>query len=84
MEKQNLRDAVTAIVARQLNRAIEDCRPGADIVQDLGGDALDVLEIGMAIEERFGIDLRDDEFAGGFKTIDDIVGILRDLSRDAA
>jgi acyl carrier protein len=41
--------------------------PEAHIVNDLGADSLDVVELLMAIEERFGIELDDDEFIRWFE-----------------
>lgn len=50
---------------------------GADtnIIEDLGADSLDVVELVMAAEEYFGIKIEDEDIAG-LKTIGDAVSYL--------
>ncbi len=44
----------------------------ADLADDIGIDSLDAVELGMALEEKFGIKIPDEELAN-FKTVKDIV-----------
>jgi acyl carrier protein len=44
----------------------------ADLSDDIGIDSLDAVELGMALEESFGIKIPDEELAN-FKTVKDIV-----------
>jgi acyl carrier protein len=45
---------------------------GASFTEDLGADSLDVVELVMALEEEFGIDIPDDDVAN-IKTVGDVV-----------
>jgi acyl carrier protein len=45
--------------------------PGANILDDLGADSLDVVELVMSLEDEFDIEVPD-EVVEGMRTIDDI------------
>lgn len=53
----------------------EHVTDGADLTDDLGGDDLSRLELVMALEEAFGIDLTDDEIEE-FRTVADVVRLI--------
>lgn len=52
---------IKAVIAKQLNIAAEDIRDDALIVDDLGAHSLDAVELLMALEERFGISIPDED-----------------------
>ena len=54
-------DKVVEIVCNQLSVNKEDVTPDASFVQDLGADSLDTVELVMAFEEEFGLEIPDDE-----------------------
>ena len=54
-------DKVVEIVCNQLSVNKEDVTPDASFVEDLGADSLDTVELGMAFEEEFGLEIPDDE-----------------------
>jgi len=57
--------------------AEEDVTMGAELCDGLGMDDLDIVEMAMAIEERFlGGDSIDDEVAFSWETVDDVVNYL--------
>lgn len=60
-----------AIIADQLGVDESDVVPDANILDDLGADSLDVVELVMAIEEAFGIEIPDDE-VDAMRTIGDV------------
>lgn len=68
-------DAVRRLLAEQLAIEPDECTPDALVEGDLGADSLDGIEIVMAIEERFGVELPD-ETAEQFATVGDIVAWL--------
>jgi acyl carrier protein len=63
---------VTSIIGEHL--AVDEAQlvPEANLVDDLGADSLDVVELVMALEEAFGIDVPDDDVEN-IRTIRDIV-----------
>lgn len=54
-------DKVSAIIAKQLGVKIEEVTPQATFVDDLGADSLDTVEIVMALEEEFKIEIPDED-----------------------
>jgi len=54
-------EKVKAIIAEQLGVKAEEVTPEASFVDDLGADSLDTVELGMAFEEDFGIEIPDED-----------------------
>jgi len=54
-------DKVKSIIADQLGVKIEDVKPEALFVDDLDADSLDTVELIMALEEEFGIEIPDED-----------------------
>jgi acyl carrier protein len=63
------------IVALQLGIEAAKVRPEADFSKELGADSLDVVELVMAIEEAFEVDI-DDEAAGNIFTVQDVLDYI--------
>ena len=56
-----MEDKVKAIIAEQLGVDIEQVKPETSFVDDLGADSLDTVELVMALEEEFGIEIPDED-----------------------
>ncbi len=54
-------DRVKKIIVEQLGVEEEDVTPEASFVEDLGADSLDTVELVMAFEEEFDIEIPDEE-----------------------
>lgn len=54
-------ERVKKIIADQLGVEPENVTPEATFVEDLGADSLDIVELVMALEEEFGIEIPDEE-----------------------
>ena len=54
-------DKVVEIVCNQLTVNKEDVTPDSSFVEDVGADSLDTVELVMAFEEEFGLEIPDDE-----------------------
>ncbi len=52
---------VKAIIAEQLGVKVEEVTDTASFVDDLGADSLDTVELVMALEEEFGIEIPDED-----------------------
>ena len=52
---------VKSIIAEQLGVKIEEVTESASFVDDLGADSLDTVELVMALEEEFGIEIPDED-----------------------
>ena len=66
---------VTEIIADQLGIAVEEVRPEHTFTDDLGADNLDFLELVMALEEEFNIDI-DDESAEKLQSVEDVIDYI--------
>ncbi len=57
----SVEDKVTQIIVDQLGVEASEVMPGASFVDDLGADSLDRVELVMAFEEAFGLEIPDDD-----------------------
>ncbi len=57
----SVQDRVKAIIVEQLGVDAEEVAPDASFVEDLGADSLDTVELIMAFEEEFGVEISDDD-----------------------
>ena len=54
-------DKVKAIIAEQLGVKPEEVTPDASFIDDLGADSLDTVELIMALEEEFSVEIPDED-----------------------
>jgi len=54
-------DRIKAIIAEQLGVKQEEVSDQAKFIEDLGADSLDTVELVMALEEEFGIEIPDED-----------------------
>ena len=72
-----LEDRVSAIVVEQLGVSKEELAPEASFIDDLGADSLDIVELVMAMEEEFDIEIPDDD-AEKIQTIGDAFAYIKE------
>ena len=70
---------VREIIVNELGVEPEKVADNASFVEDLGADSLDTVELVMAFEEEFGIDIPDED-AEQMRTVGDAIKYLRDKS----
>jgi acyl carrier protein len=75
MDRNEMQKKVMDIIANQLGVEKEIVTLEANVVDDLGADSLDVVELVMALEEAFDLEIPDDE-AEKIRTVKDIVEYL--------
>lgn len=63
---------VKEIIAEQLSIDVEEVKPEASFIEDLGADSLDTVELIMAFEEEFELEIPDEE-AEKIKTVGDAI-----------
>jgi len=54
-------EKIKSIIAEQLGVKIEEVNPQASFIDDLGADSLDTVELIMALEEEFGVEIPDED-----------------------
>jgi acyl carrier protein len=67
---------VTEVVARELSIDPTEVVPEASFQDDLGADSLDLVELIMAIQEEFDVNIND-EMAAEIKTVQDVVDFIK-------
>ena len=70
--KTSIESRVIKIVCDQMDKTADQIKPETDFVQDLGADSLDTVELVMAFEEEFGVEVPDEE-AEKLQTVGDVV-----------
>jgi len=73
-----IEDKVKEILVAQLNVKPEQITPQARIVEDLGADSLDTIELVMAFEEEYGIEIPDEK-AERLRTVGDVIKYLTEM-----
>jgi acyl carrier protein len=72
-----LLEDVVEVVVEQLSVDAGEVKEDSKFVEDLGADSLDVVELVMALEEKFDIEIPDD-VAEGIKTVADAIKFIED------
>ena len=70
-------ERVKAIIVEQLGVEENDVVPAAKFIEDLGADSLDTVELVMAFEEEFDIEIPDED-AEKITTVGDAVQYIKD------
>ncbi|MCX7739079.1 MAG: acyl carrier protein [Hydrogenothermaceae bacterium] len=72
----SIEQRVKEIIADQLGVEIEKITPEAKFVDDLGADSLDVVELIMAFEEEFNVEIPDED-AEKIATVGDVLDYIK-------
>ena len=72
MAIENLESKVKEIVAEQLSVDIAELEPSKSFINDLGADSLDIVELVMAMEEEFDVEIPDED-AEKIQTLGDAI-----------
>ena len=70
-------EKVKKIVAEQLGVKEEEIKPESSFVNDMGADSLDTVELVMALEDEFGMEIPDEE-AEKIATVGDAIKYIED------
>ena len=76
-------DKVRSIIAEQLGVKAEEVVDQASFTDDLGADSLDTVELVMALEEEFGIEIPDED-AEKMTTVGQAMQYITSKSKDSA
>lgn len=77
MAKDQIFEKVKGIIVEQLGVEEDEVTEGASFVDDLGADSLDIVELIMALEEEFDLEIPDED-AERISTVRDAVEYIRD------
>ena len=73
---------IKTIIAEQLGVKPEEVTPNASFVDDLGADSLDTVELIMALEEEFNVEIPDED-AEKMKTVGDAIKYIEEKTANA-
>lgn len=68
-------DKVKELLSAQLNKSVDTIKSDSKIIEDLGADSLDMIEMLMTLEDEFGISVPDDKVET-LKTVSDIADFI--------
>lgn len=70
-------EKIKSIIAEQLGVKLEEVTPEASFIDDLGADSLDTVELVMALEEEFGVEIPDED-AEKITTVGDAIKYIEE------
>jgi acyl carrier protein len=73
---------VREIVCEQLGVSENEVTPEASFIEDLGADSLDIVELVMALEEEYDMEISDEE-AEKIRTVQDVVNYIETRKQSA-
>ncbi|MBO5022166.1 MAG: acyl carrier protein [Clostridia bacterium] len=76
----NTIEKVKKIIAEQLCISVDDIKDDANIIEDLGADSLDIVELLMTFEDEFKVSIPDERLEE-LKSIPQIVAIIDEFSK---
>ena len=80
MSEKSIEEKVKDIIVEQLGVNPEQVTPTASFTEDLGADSLDTVELVMAFEEEFGVEVPDED-AEKLQTVGDVVKYIEERSQ---
>jgi len=78
----NVEDRVKSTIVNQLGVDIKNVKLNSSLIDDLGADSLDIVELVMAMEEEFGLEIPDED-AEKIKTVGDVIKYIESKSGKA-
>jgi acyl carrier protein len=78
----SVEEKVKSIIVEQLGVQADEVKPEASFVDDLGADSLDTVELVMAFEEAFGIEIPDED-AEKIQKVKDAVAYIEGKAKTA-
>lgn len=73
-------EKVRDVISNQLGVSLNEVVPEASFVDDLGADSLDLVELVMAMEEQFGVEIGDED-AEKLRTVQDVIDYVKNTQK---
>ena len=80
MADKSIEEKVKDIIVEQLGVNPEQVTPQASFIEDLGADSLDIVELVMAFEEEFSVEVPDED-AEKLQTVGDVIKYIQERAK---
>src|SRR5499427_7113020 len=80
MAEKSIEEKVKDIIVEQLGVNPEQVTPQASFIEDLGADSLDIVELVMAFEEEFSVEVPDED-AEKLQTVGDVIKYIQERAK---
>lgn len=81
---ENIETVLKDIVAARLDVPIDDIKPEASFIEDLGADSLDIVDLAMAIEDKFSLQIKDADYLHLTRLVDAVAYVTRRVNEPPA
>lgn len=73
---EEIAERIRSIIVEQLGVSMEEVTPEASFIEDLGADSLDIVELIMALEEEYDMEIPDED-AEKIQTVEDVISYVQ-------
>ena len=80
VEAVKMEEKIIALIAEKLGKKKTEIKLTTNLVEDLGADSLDVVELVMTFEDEFGVSLPDEDVSK-MRTVQDVVDYIKKLKK---
>jgi acyl carrier protein len=77
---EEIAERIKSIIVEQLGVSMEEVTPQASFIEDLGADSLDIVELIMALEEEYDMEIPDED-AEKIQTVEDVISYVQSKQR---
>ena len=75
-----MEEKIISLIAEKLGKKKEQITLKTNLVEDLGADSLDVVELVMTFEDEFGVSLPDEDVSK-MRTVEDIINYINNMKK---
>lgn len=77
---QEIVSAIKKMIASQLGKSEDEITPESSFIEDLGADSLDLVELIMSMEDKFGLEIADED-AESIVTVQDAINFIMERKK---
>jgi len=82
MQKDEIIAMVNEVFVEEFEIEADALKPDAQIFQELGLDSLDIVDLIVALQKKFGVNFRSDERIREIRTLSDLYGFIETLTAE--
>ncbi|CCK81991.1 MULTISPECIES: acyl carrier protein [Desulfobacula] len=83
IETMNIETMINEVFEESFEIEKKELRPEANIFEDLGLDSLDVVDLVVALQKKFSVEIRTDEKIKDIRTLEDLFKFIKELQLEA-